>query len=261
MRKTLTRIIIFLSILGLSALACQTAGEFFGGPTFVPTFVSGGDAPTVLEPAGLPIETVQPETSAGPQVLSTPDTQTALAGFLDDFSDENSGWTKILTNEGGADYADGGYRIFIQKENHLLWVTSGNQFENVRVQVDARLLEGGLDNNYGVLCRYQDDNNFYALVISSDGYFAIRKRVGGGALETIIGDRFQFSDQIRLGEQENSLMAECDGAELRLYVNGEKIAETTDTDFQAGDVGLLAGTFSATSIEILFDNFSVVEMD
>lgn len=250
------------------ALACQSAGEFFGGPTFVPTFVNGGNAPLEQVPTIMPEQNNQPQISieetaisADPAALSTPNTQPDAAGVQDDFSDENSGWVRILTNDGGSDYADGGYRIFIQKENHLLWVTSGNQFANVRIQVSARLVEGGLDNNYGVICRYQDDNNFYALVISSDGYFAIRKRANGGAMETIIGDRFQFSEKIRLGEQENSLMAECDGAQLRLYVNGEKIAETTDTDFLSGDVGLLAGTFSATSIEILFDNFRAVEIE
>jgi hypothetical protein len=180
---------------------------------------------------------------------------------IEDFSDIESGWMRIITNEGGADYGNGGYQIFIQKSNHTLWVTSGNNFTNVRVEVDAVLLAGGEDNNFGVICRYQNDENFYALVISSDGYFSIRKRYQGGALETIIGDSFQFSEKIKLGKKNNLIAAECVGSQIKLFVNGEKIAETTDGDIPFGDVGIIAGTFSATSAEILFDNFKAFEIE
>jgi hypothetical protein len=41
-------------------------------------------------------------------------------------------------------------------------------------------------------------------------------------------------------------------------VNGQKVAEQTDDDFAAGDVGLFAGAFEKPGTDIHFDNFSVL---
>ena len=41
------------------------------------------------------------------------------------------------------------------------------------VEVDTYWAAGTFDNDFGVICRYQDTSNFYFGAISSDGYAAI----------------------------------------------------------------------------------------
>ena len=259
--KAIGRIVLLIGILALFSLACQTAGQLIGGPTHVPTFVSGSgelSTPTFTflpSPTRAVPPTLTPEPV--PTVEQVVEQQLMIA---DDFSDVNSGWVRISVVDGWADYLNGGYLISVQNPNRLYWATSGNEFTNVRVEVDAAFSGGGEDNSFGVICRYQGEGDFYAMVISADGYYAIRKRIGGGELQTISGDGFAYSDKIRVGQENNSIVAECVYNQLRLFVNGEKIAEVTDGDLASGDVGMIVGTFTSVSTEVLFDNFRATEI-
>lgn len=264
--RAIGRILLICGILALFSLACQTAGDLVGGPTFVPTFANG------IAPTAAPTNTFLPSPTVPAAATEPADTQPAVEAtlvptevqplmLLDDFSDVTSGWVQISLTDGRAEYLNGGYLLSVSSQNRMYWATSGSTFSNVRVEVDAAFSEGGEDNSFGLVCRYQNEGNFYAMVISADGYYAIRKRIAGGALEVISGDSFQASEKIRQGQENNSIVAECIGNQLRLYVNGEKIAEVTDGDLASGDVGMIVGTFSAVSTEVLFDNFRATEIE
>lgn len=177
--------------------------------------------------------------------------------FVDDFSDPESGWERLEDEEGSTDYTDGAYRIAIYADTLIYWANPGRFFEDAAVEVRATKAGGGEDDQYGIVCRHQDPDNFYALVISADGFAAIRKRVNGGDLEFLA--EFEPVEAIRQGFETNHIRAECIGDRLTLYVNGELAAEAFDDDLPGGDVGLLAGTFSAESTEVLFDDFTVSE--
>ena len=123
------------------------------------------------------------------------------------------------------------------------------------IKVAAQKISGGDDNQYGIICRYQDVSNFYALVVRSDGYAAIRKKYLGGSFEYLAG--WVEIGGLNQGDGINHFTVECIGDRLTLYVNQEKVLEIFDSDILSGDVGLIAGTFSSTSIEILFDDFIV----
>jgi hypothetical protein len=92
-------------------------------------------------------------------------------------------------------------------------------------------------------------------VITADGYAAIRKRLQGGELTYIA--EWTESPVINQGDATNLLRAECVGDRLALFANGVLLLEVFDADLPAGDVGLLAGTFSEPQVEVLFDNFVV----
>lgn len=262
--KSNARIYLLAGILLAASLACQTIDGVFGGPTFVPTFAGGEDVQTLPTNTFLPSPTsaiLPTATTEAAQASPIPQSSQGPLVVFDDFTSSESGWYRIALNDGRADYVNGGYLIAVDTKNQLYWSTAGYFFTDVRVQVDATFQSGGSDNSFGVICRYLNEDNFYALVISSDGYFAIRKRYQGGQLETIIGDSFQFSENIHLGQQSNTIVAECSGSQLRLFVNGQKIAETTDDAITGGDVGLIVGTFSADSAQVLFDNFTATEIE
>jgi hypothetical protein len=46
---------------------------------------------------------------------------------------------------------------------------------------------------------------------------------------------------------------------LALYVDGQKVRETIDDDFQSGATGVLAGNRTTSGTDILFDNHIVLK--
>ncbi|MCI0521689.1 MAG: hypothetical protein L0Z70_15700 [Chloroflexi bacterium] len=176
--------------------------------------------------------------------------------FQDDFSDTSSGWDRVNAPEGVTDYVDGAYRIFANAENTDVWANPGLDFTDVIVDVDATKVDGDDNNDFGVLCRYQDSDNFYFMLISSDGYYGVGI-VQNGEQNLIGVDAMPPSDKITIGNATNHLRAECIGDKLKLSVNGEFLAEYQDATFASGDVGLLAGAFETPGTDIHFDNFVV----
>jgi len=178
--------------------------------------------------------------------------------FQDDFSDTSSGWDRVDAAEGVTDYTNGGYRIFVDQTQHDYWGNPGLDFSDVRVEVDATKVAGPDDNDLGVLCRYQDAQNFYAFYISSDGYASINK-VEGGNQEQLGSEKWLETSAVRQGNATNRIRADCVGDSLTLYANGELVHMISDSTFASGDVGLIAGTFSEAGTDILFDNFVVLQ--
>jgi hypothetical protein len=178
--------------------------------------------------------------------------------FSDAFSDPNSGWDRVQREEGITDYDRGTYRILVNQPQHDYWANPGRSFGDVRVDVDATKAGGPDDNDFGVICRYQDAQNFYAFLVSSDGFYGILKYSDGGS-EALGTDGMAASDAIRQGKATNQLRVECVGDELRLFANGELVHSVTDSSFGAGDVGLIAGTYDTSGTDIRFDNFVVYQ--
>lgn len=175
--------------------------------------------------------------------------------FEDDFSSTSSGWDRQDYGDAITDYGDDVYRIEILTSEYIAWASPYKDYEDVIIEVETFKASGGDDNGFGIICRHEDVENFYFLEISSDGYAWIGKyyRAEFEALEVI------QTDVVNFGSSTNSLRAECVGDRLSLYANGSLLIEAYDSDLTHGDVGLVAETYSASSTEILFDNFVVTK--
>jgi len=231
------RLTFLLILLALTALACQAAESVLDAADILPTQdpLSQDDLPDL-------------------GIGDAPPARDVL--FQDDFSDPNSGWDRLSTENGLTDYQDGIYRIYVNATNTDVWANPGLNFTDTVIQVDATKVAGDDDNDFGLICRYTDSDNFYFFVISSDGYYGVGKIIAGD--QQLVGmESMPPSEIINQGQATNRLRAECVGSTLRLYVNGELLAETQDTDFSSGDVGLLAGSFTVPGTDIYFDNLVV----
>ncbi|MBN1668263.1 MAG: hypothetical protein JW862_14315 [Anaerolineales bacterium] len=177
--------------------------------------------------------------------------------FQDDFSNTSSGWDRVnIAGDGITDYENDQYRILVETTQTDVWANPGLDFTDTVIEVEATKVGGSDDNDFGVICRYQDTQNFYFFIISSDGYYGIGK-VENGNQSQIDGDGMDYSDAIKQGNTTNDLRVDCIGNQLTLYVNGTSVSSATDSTFSSGDVGLLAGTFSEPGTDILFDNIVV----
>ncbi len=144
-------------------------------------------------------------------------------------------------------------RIYVAIPNQLAWATTMEKdLRDFHLTVEASQVGGPDNNEYGVMVRYQDPQNFYRFSISGDGYFLVTKSVDG-ELETL-GSNWTISDAIHQGQATNVLDVICEGDTLTFEVNGQQLAQVTDDEFAHGGVGLYAGTFYEGGVEIHFDN-------
>jgi len=212
---------LFLSILVivLASLACQYSFPFAATPTSLP--------------------------------------QSGEVLFYDDFTDTATGWERFTSAEGTMDYDGSGYRFFVNALQANFWSTPGKSFKDVRMEVDVAKLSGPDENRIGLLCRFVD-NNYYFFMVSSDGYYTIGKYIGENAIQ-LGQSEMQYNESIHTGLAVNHLRADCIGSTLIFYVNGTPVAEVEDSDLVEGDVGLLAGTFTQPGVDVIFDNFVVLQ--
>jgi hypothetical protein len=176
--------------------------------------------------------------------------------YQESFADNTSGWDRVKNDGGIMDYDSGGYRILVRQPGLNFWSTLGRNFGDVRVEADVTRLNGPDENRTGLICRYQH-GDYYFFIISNDGYYAIGKFVRGQTF--LLGQsEMQKSDLIQSGSV-NHLHADCIGDTLTFYVNNTQVAATQDSDFATGDVGVLAGAFTEPGVDVLFQNFVVLQ--
>jgi hypothetical protein len=190
--------------------------------------------------------------------LSDAITASGQALFHDDFTSAWSGWHPTPATNGLTTFADGVLRVTIPGASASIINVPGLDFGDVRIEVDAVKLGGSEANRIGLVCRYQDPQNYYFFIISTDGFYGVGKVTDGQA--SLIGmSEMQRSDIIQPQGGLNHLRADCVGQELTLYDNGLKLATAADADHASGDAGLFAGTSTQPGLDVAFDNFVVIK--
>lgn len=177
----------------------------------------------------------------------------------DDFSNSASGWPRQTAEEGTTDYFAGAYRMIVRRANYNLWaLASGHDYADVHLEVDAGPLSGPIENRFGLLCRYRDEQHFYFFVISADGYYGLGK-VHEEGISLLDQEMMTFHPAIRSGFASNHLRLDCVGDTLAAYVNGRPVALARDSELTTGRVGLLAGAFEEADVDVVFDNFQIIK--
>ncbi len=193
--------------------------------------------------------------NAGPTAVEAP------AGpviYADDFADPDSGWDVYTNDDTWAGYVDGEYRLAVYVNDFVTWGNppADEEIADFEFEADARLVEGPLDNNFGLLVRYQaDDENYYWFQISSDGYYSV-DLLRDGEWVGLVG--WETSDAIRQGvDVNNHLKVACSGDRFSFYVNGTHLVSLNDDSFATGSIGLAAGTFGESGVVVHFDHVQV----
>jgi len=200
-----------------------------------------------------PTPTPLPSSTSTPLPTGTPDLGTLV--YADDFS-KDSGWVTEDNDSWSMGYTNGGYEIHVNISNAPIWSVRNQEFSDVRLEVDAVQTSGPENGYYGLVCRHLSGDNYYALVIGSDGFFGI------GLVEN--GDKIRWLQEgiapaglFQPGEGAFRIRADCVDNILSLYANGQKLAEVLDDTFDAGDTGLLAATRKESGVAVLFSNYDI----
>jgi hypothetical protein len=218
-----------------------------------------GPTITAAKPTSTKGPTISPEPTHTLTLTETP-TQTPIPDAIleDDFSNASL-WYVALEDDYGFEYQNGSYRIYNELLNAAIWSIKYQDFQDIRVEVDAIRSAGPEDGYYGVLCRFENEgDDYYALVINDSGFYGILKMENGD--KEFLETGFDENDIIKKGEGEtNRIQGVCKGDHLILYVNRQKILEVVDDSLTEGTVGLVAGNgLKGVGIDVAFDNFTLL---
>lgn len=179
--------------------------------------------------------------------------------FEDDFSVTPNGWGTMGRSGGKIGFDYQGLVISVNLSDFMFWSVNGDRYQDTRVEVDAVLLNGPTNDNFGVICRYQDNNNFYGFLLSHDGYYGVFKMLDGNMILSSVDGDLSYSEVIRQGGIVNHIETVCQGDTLKLIVNDVTLAEIQDDSFTDGQIGLIAGAYDFPGVEVLFDNLKVYQ--
>ncbi|MDD2521663.1 MAG: serine protease [Anaerolineaceae bacterium] len=174
--------------------------------------------------------------------------------FEDDFSDPKSGWNTIVDAEGERRYENGEYAIRVTEPMYLVWSDQEYLYDPIVIEADVRVLESVGDADYGFICGLVDNDHFYVLEISEDGFYTIWKQDGKEIVSLV---DWSYSQEI-VGGGDFRLSAQCGSEQLVLALDGMVLASVTDPGFKPGGVGMLAGTFEIAGFKVAFDNLRLL---
>jgi hypothetical protein len=169
------------------------------------------------------------------------------------------GFPPEFQQQGSIEYAQGGYRISVDVPEWAVWGLAERSFTDTTIGVDATNLSAIQANEIGIICRYIDQNDFYYGFISSDGFYGI-VRWFFGEYRLLSTGPAAANPAIRQGNGLNQVRLDCDGAAMRLWVNGTLLTQITGAEVRAGDTGLFVSAPLQGGVVILFDNFIVSEV-
>ncbi len=173
----------------------------------------------------------------------------------DDFSDPNSGWVTDESEIRRAGYEEGQYSILIKAKRWVAWDLVGDNFTNFVMEVEATQVAGPGNNEYGVICRHQDTDNFYFFAISGLGHYSVWKQENDVWAVLV---RWKKSRNILQGQSTNRLRVVGNGPQMSFYANDQHLVDVYDPSFPEGDLGLAAGAFDEPGVHIRFDNLRVL---
>ncbi len=177
-----------------------------------------------------------------------------VVSYSDDFDTSNKGnWTEFNGDDAVTQWRSSRFAFDVFAEGiTAISTTNELSLDDVVVESEVYRMDDVLTNDMGLVCRYQDPDNYYSFSFGNDDYLAVYKNMKGDWISLFN----EFVD-VDLSAEFHKVAISCIGTELSLYIDDQLLVRVTDSDLPAGDVGLLAGTYGDTPVMIEFDNFVV----
>jgi hypothetical protein len=179
--------------------------------------------------------------------------------YQDDFSNPRSGWD-VGGREGGITlgYEGGTYRIYLPEDDSSWESYADLEVSDIALDVDVARFRGPKDGKYGVTCR-AGDVGAYVFWITGAGYYGLGKvyYTQTNDVEDEYVDLDEGDDRVlRTGLEFNRLCVTCVGQTLTMYLNGYKVLQADDDEFDSGDIGLMVttGESGRGGLEVRFMN-------
>jgi hypothetical protein len=203
-------------------------------------------------------------TQNNPPTIVTP-TGTPLFG--DRFQDNKAGWD--LTQPAGAKITLANGALVLESDNNKLFpelLPGGKTFSDFRLDVDAGLTSGNINNGYGVYIRGASTQNsnlglYYRFEVYGDGSFVIYKGTqdANGNSQSTSMKQSPPNNAIAHEGQLNHLTIIAKGQQMTFIVNTTTVATFTDNSYKSGIVALFVSNVLnvAPGAQATFKNLAI----
>ena len=204
--------------------------------------------------------TLGPEVADWGRATSTPASAAEMLSseilYRDPFEEVSPGWPLFATQEVTTRIRDGEFEIHLAEPMWAMPVyLDGDEFSNVRVEIDVYVPAEPLGAQFGLLCRDGGDTG-YQFQVSNEG--EVYLYVDTGNRLTFVDGRMPDPTDAVIPNEFNRLAASCVGDQLAFYVNGTLVAEASDDRYTTGKVGFFGATDDQGDVLLRFDNFTVL---
>jgi hypothetical protein len=238
-------------------------------PTQVPTV-----APLPTEPPAA-TQSVQEQPTTPPQA-DTPASQPAVwpadigqvltdAYFMDDFSSAKFEWAYADDEIRQWARQDGHYSLNLKADDYTIWAYLPVEFVPTTVAFDAAVLEGSDQGAYGVICHYQDAENYHYIALDpysaeySIGY------VVGDEYNSLLDEHWMATQNLRPGAYSvNHFEVVCYRDSITLLINDTFETTVNFEPATAGDTAIFGETWEDTNgggLKVLIDNLSAFKLE
>jgi len=108
------------------------------------------------------------------------------------------------------------------------------------------------DISEGLAFRATDKSHFYAVLIDPrKGKYSVIKWDGGKSSDLVAS---ADSALVKRKNEVNQLRVDGEGSAFTIYLNGDKLADFSDSSFTKGQIGFIASNVDAPNNHIHFDN-------
>lgn len=228
-------------------------------PTQAPADVPTLALPLAETQAPAPVDPTQPAET----IITWPGNigqELSGAYFKDDFSTDKYGWSKEQDEVSAFAFEEGHYALHVLMANYSSWAYLPTDFNPSSIGFDAAVVQGYEQGAYGVMCHYQDEQNYYFVSIDplnkeysigyvlNDEYFSLMNDMWMPA--------YFLNDS---PYAVNNILIACDSDMITLFVNNELEAQASTETQLGGEVAIFGETWEDTpesGFKVLFDNLN-----
>jgi hypothetical protein len=261
--KTLRPLFFFSSLLLIVGLACSALG--------------GGSTPTQPEQPQQPAQ--QPTQPPAPAPTEIPPTDAPAATATSAPEQPSSDASQFFTEEFDSSAALDNWDYFAlgtgkdddlvieQEDDHVLFDLKDEdlyvyymylpyEYGDVTLTMNAEN-RGRNNNNVSLICRMNSDGtNWYEFSVESGGLWYLYAMDGKYNIIDNGG-----TNALKQGKEVNEYQMTCEGNEITLYINGNKVKTVTDNKYGFGDglVGFNISSLNVLPITVEVNSFEISE--
>jgi len=178
--------------------------------------------------------------------------------FSEDFAQPQREWFEGHANDNPNYFLqleEGGYYFTIGGQGTwIVYNMSGDFPADNTAELQASIQMGNPLDIFGLLVRYQDENNYLGMMVNSAGNYDF-VRCLNGELTSLGGPA--TSSALKTGTVSNRLKVVCQGDHFQFFANGQLLGEVTDRSFPQGQVTFAARRMGTQILRLRFESLKI----
>ncbi len=183
--------------------------------------------------------------------------------FADNFSSDRYDWADVQDDIRVWGVQDGHYVLHLFEPDYVIWAYLPIDFVPAGVGFDAQVQPGFDEGGYGVICHYQDENNYHYVSVDPQNSEYSIGRVRNDEYEMLMEDWWMPAIYLNSATHAvNTIRVLCDPQQISLYINGQLEAKVAIDPATPGRTAIFGETWEdmpPDGFKVFIDNLYAFE--